>query len=300
MDTPQDSLLEKFRDQVELFSSFSNEEILTVLKMSSDKLRLSLGDVVFREGTPANKMYVILSGSVRITRSLGLEGEEELAILNHGQIFGEMGLIDAAPRSARATSAQDGTILLTLSENSLKELSSDLIYKFYKNFSSLLARRLRAANDQTTRLAASERLLTTQVRRLTASDSAFRERLRGADLRDADLTGADLRKTDFRGALLMGAKFRNANLRETSFRGADLDGVHFTDVDMRGSDFTGADLRGAIFRGTNLDETKFTAAQVESMKILGEIGEQVVGVDKPAYESKTNIGPVDTPPPPKS
>jgi CRP-like cAMP-binding protein len=278
METPQESLLEKFRDQVELFSSFTNEEILTVLKMSSDKLRLASGDVVFREGSPANKMYVILSGSVRITRSLGLEGEEELAVLSHGQIFGEMGLIDAAPRSARATSAEDGTILLTLSENSLRELESDLVYKFYRNFASLLARRLRAANDQTTRLAATERTLTTQVRRLTASDSAFRERLRGADLRDANLSGSDLRRADLRGAVLMGATFRDVNLREASFRGADLDGVHFTDVDLRGADFTGADLKGAIFRGTNLDESKFTAAQVQSMKIQGEIGEEVVGI----------------------
>jgi len=276
METPQESLLEKFRDQVELFSSFTNEEILTVLRMSSDKLRLSADDVIFREGSPANKMYVILSGSVRITRSLGLEGEEELALLSHGQIFGEMGLIDAAPRSARATAAEHNTILLTLSESSLKQLHSELIYKFYKNFASLLARRLRAANDQTTRLAASERLLTTQVRRLTASDSAFRERLRGADLRDADLTSADLRRADLRGAVLMGTKFKDSNLRDTSLRGADLSSVHFIDCDLRGADFTGSDLRGAVFRGTNLDESCFSAAQVQQMKIVGEIGEEAV------------------------
>jgi CRP-like cAMP-binding protein len=275
MDIAQDNLLEKFRDQVELFSSFTNEEILTVLRISSDKLNLSEGDIIFREGSPANKMYVILSGVVRISRSLGLEGEERLALLEHGQIFGEMGLIDAAPRSARATSHANNTILLVLSENSIRELEGELIYKFYRNFSSLLARRLRAANNQTTRLAASERLLTTQVRRLTASDSTFRERLRGADLRDADLTNADLRRADLRGAIFVGSKLRDVNLRECNFRGADLQQTHFVDTDLRGSDFTGADLRGAIFRGTNLDQTQFTAAQVQNMQILAEIGEEV-------------------------
>ena len=84
MDIPHDNLLEKFRDQVELFSSFTNEEILTVLRISSDKLNLSKDEIIFREGSPANKMYVILSGSVRISRSLGLEGEEQLAILERG------------------------------------------------------------------------------------------------------------------------------------------------------------------------------------------------------------------------
>jgi CRP-like cAMP-binding protein len=276
---PQESLLNKFRDQIELFNSFSNEEILTILKMSSEKLTLNVGDVVFREGSPGNKMYVILSGQVRITRSLGLEGEEELAVLDHGQIFGEMGLIDAAPRSARATAHAANTILLVITENSMKELNSELIYKFYRNFASLLARRLRAANDQTTRLAASERQLSTQIRRLTASDSAFRERLRGANLKDADLSSADLRRADLRGAIFMGARFKDTNFRECSFRGSDLAKVAFVDCDLKGADFTGADLRGAVFRGTNLDETRFTAAQVEAMKIQSEIGEEAVRED---------------------
>ena len=105
MENPPDHLLSKFRDQVELFSSFTNEEILTVLKISSDKLTLAANEIIFREGSPGNKMYVILAGEVAISRSLGLEGEEELARLSNGQIFGEMGLIDAAPRSARATPA---------------------------------------------------------------------------------------------------------------------------------------------------------------------------------------------------
>ena len=279
MENPPDHLLSKFRDQVELFGSFTNEEILTVLKISSDKLTLNEGEIIFREGSPGNKMYVILAGEVAISRSLGLEGEEELARLSHGQIFGEMGLIDAAPRSARATITKDNTILLVLSDSSLRSLEGELIYKFYRNFASLLARRLRAANEQTTRLAASERLLGLQVKRLTATDSSYRDRLRGADLKDADLTGADLKRSDLRGAIMLGAILRETNLRECSFRGADLAESQFTDSDLRGCDFTGADLRGAVFRGTNLDDTKFSAAQVNSMKIIAEIGSNVADAD---------------------
>lgn len=279
MDTPPDHLLSKFRDQVELFSSFTNEEILTVLKISSDKLTLSQDEIVFREGSPGNKMYVILAGEVVISRSLGLEGEEELARLNHGQVFGEMGLIDAAPRSARATVGKDNTILLVLSDSSLRSLEGELIYKFYRNFSSLLARRLRAANEQTTRLAASERLLGVQVKRLTATDSQYKDRLRGADLRDADLTGADMKRSDLRGSIFLGANFRETNLRECSFRGSDLAESQFTDSDLRGCDFTGADLRGAVFRGTNLEDSKFSAAQVEGMRIVAEIGSDVANAD---------------------
>ena len=71
MENPPDHLLSKFRDQVELFGSFTNEEILTVLKISSDKLTLNEGEIIFREGSPGNKMYVILAGEVAISRSLG-------------------------------------------------------------------------------------------------------------------------------------------------------------------------------------------------------------------------------------
>ena len=275
MDSAPDHLLNKFRDQVELFSEFENEDILTVLKISSDKLTLAKGEIIFREGSPGNKMYVILAGEVAITRSLGLEGEEELARLGHGQIFGEMGLIDAAPRSARATVIANNTILLVLSDASLRSLDGELIYKFYKNFSSLLARRLRAANEQTTRLAASERILTVQVKRLTATDSTYKERLRGADLKGADLTQADLKRSDLRGAVLVDSNFKDTNFRESSFRGADLKNCQFTDADLRNCDFTGAELNGCVFRGTNLDESKFTAAQVESMKIVAEIGSDI-------------------------
>ena len=279
MDSAPDHLLSKFRDQVELFSEFENEDILTVLKISSDKLTLAKGEIIFREGSPGNKMYVILAGEVAITRSLGLEGEEELARLGHGQIFGEMGLIDAAPRSARATVIANNTILLVISDASLRSLDGDLIYKFYKNFSSLLARRLRAANEQTTRLAASERMLTLQVKRLTATDSTYKERLRGADLKGADLTQADLKRSDLRGAVLVDSNFKDTIFRESSFRGADLKNCQFTDADLRNCDFTGADLSGCVFRGTNLDESKFTAAQVESMKIMAEIGSDVAHSD---------------------
>ena len=279
MDSAPDHLLSKFRDQVELFSEFENEDILTVLKISSDKLTLAKGEIIFREGSPGNKMYVILAGEVAITRSLGLEGEEELARLGHGQIFGEMGLIDAAPRSARATVIANNTILLVISDASLRSLDGDLIYKFYKNFSSLLARRLRAANEQTTRLAASERMLTLQVKRLTATDSTYKERLRGADLKGADITQADLKRSDLRGAVLVDSNFKDTIFRESSFRGADLKNCQFTDADLRNCDFTGADLTGCVFRGTNLDESKFTAAQVESMKIVAEIGSDVAHSD---------------------
>jgi CRP-like cAMP-binding protein len=55
------------------------------------------GDVIFAEGDPGDKMYVIRSGEVEIL----LDGRV-LEVLTSGGIFGEMALIDGAARAATA------------------------------------------------------------------------------------------------------------------------------------------------------------------------------------------------------
>jgi len=56
-------------------------------------------EVIFREGDSGDKMYLIQSGAVEITKNLGGE-ETVLAVLGPGEFFGEMALIDPQPRSA--------------------------------------------------------------------------------------------------------------------------------------------------------------------------------------------------------
>ncbi len=60
------------------------------------------GDVIFRQGDAAADLYVIRSGSVRITRTSG-SVTEVLAELGSGDFFGEMAIFDPGPRSATAT-----------------------------------------------------------------------------------------------------------------------------------------------------------------------------------------------------
>lgn len=66
------------------------------------------GDIIFREGDAANAMYVICSGTVEITKEK--DGKKiSLAKLSKGSIFGEMALIDRAPRSATVTAIEETT-----------------------------------------------------------------------------------------------------------------------------------------------------------------------------------------------
>lgn len=64
------------------------------------------GDSIFREGDKAECLYVIQQGSVDIRL-----GNRTLDTLGAGDIFGEMALIDGAPRSAGAVATGDVTVM---------------------------------------------------------------------------------------------------------------------------------------------------------------------------------------------
>jgi len=72
-------------------------------------------DIIFEENSLGDEMYVIHSGKVKLsTRAPGRE--VELATLGPGEFFGEMALVDAAPRTATATSLEDDTRLIALDQ----------------------------------------------------------------------------------------------------------------------------------------------------------------------------------------
>ena len=97
------------------------------------------GDVIFREGDPAQELFIIQSGEVEIRL-----GNRILETLPPYSIFGEMALIDQAPRSATAVAASDAK-LVPVSEKQFLFLISNTPH-FALNVMRVMARRLRAAN----------------------------------------------------------------------------------------------------------------------------------------------------------
>jgi CRP-like cAMP-binding protein len=98
------------------------------------------GEVIFREGDAATEFYVVQSGKVDIrlgNRLLGTVGDRD--------IFGEMALIDVAPRSATAVAATD-VKLVAVGEKQFLFLVSQTPH-FALNVMRTLARRLRAQNN---------------------------------------------------------------------------------------------------------------------------------------------------------
>ncbi|MBQ3132407.1 MAG: cyclic nucleotide-binding domain-containing protein [Clostridia bacterium] len=67
------------------------------------------GEIIFRQGDPADCMYDIRWGSVGIYLNYGTAQEKMLAQLRGNEIFGEMGLVDEVPRSATAVAMEMDT-----------------------------------------------------------------------------------------------------------------------------------------------------------------------------------------------
>ena len=98
------------------------------------------GEVIFKRGDAASEFFVIQSGKVDIRL-----GNRSLGILSDHDIFGEMALIDAAPRSATAIAATD-VKLVPVSEKQFLFLVGQTPH-FALNVMRVLARRLRAQNS---------------------------------------------------------------------------------------------------------------------------------------------------------
>lgn len=69
------------------------------------------GTILFREGEPGKEMYVIQQGKVHISKRVG-DVEKILSALGHGEFFGEMSILNNAPRSATAICAEDSKLLV--------------------------------------------------------------------------------------------------------------------------------------------------------------------------------------------
>jgi CRP-like cAMP-binding protein len=69
------------------------------------------GTVLFREGEPGREMYVVQQGKVNISKRVG-DLEKILTALGQGEFFGEMSILNNAPRSATATCAEDSKLLV--------------------------------------------------------------------------------------------------------------------------------------------------------------------------------------------
>lgn len=110
-------------DKIELLreQGLSGTELETLADLSNVK-RYPGGTYLFHEGDAGQEMYVVLEGRVMISKFIPGGGEEALAILDRGDFFGEMSLIDGEPRSADAKAFEGPATVVTFDEQTLTEI----------------------------------------------------------------------------------------------------------------------------------------------------------------------------------
>ena len=79
------------------------------------------GDVIFREGDPSDCMYEVYTGKVGVYAAYGTPEQKLLMEYYQDHYFGEMGLLEKAPRSATAVALESGTSLGVVTEEGFGE-----------------------------------------------------------------------------------------------------------------------------------------------------------------------------------
>ncbi len=111
---------EQVLSELMLFSSATSRELVDLAAAAFSK-RLGRGQILFSTGEPADHLYVVISGRLKIVVSS--ERGESLVIgyLSAGDTVGEMSVIDGLPRSA-AVEALEQTTLLCLPTSAVRRL----------------------------------------------------------------------------------------------------------------------------------------------------------------------------------
>ncbi|MEM6290253.1 MAG: Stp1/IreP family PP2C-type Ser/Thr phosphatase [Myxococcota bacterium] len=130
--------------QVPLFSELSYQQLVRMMNLSS--LRpISAAEMIYERGDVGRDMFVVLKGAVKL-----VSGDVTVAELGPGDHFGELGLLEDAPRSTGARVTQTGKAL-RISRREFRQIlrkEPPLAVKLMWSFVQALGTRLRVTTDE--------------------------------------------------------------------------------------------------------------------------------------------------------
>jgi CRP/FNR family cyclic AMP-dependent transcriptional regulator len=138
------------KDDVLQEKGLTTSELKRIAQIAEAR-RFATEEVIFREGDHGRSLYIIVDGRVRIEKHIPGIGQEALAILERGDFFGEMAIIDDAPRSASAIAHAPDTTVVVIEKGALDRLleqKGDAAHELLQILCRLLSSRLREINDK--------------------------------------------------------------------------------------------------------------------------------------------------------
>ncbi len=138
-----------FLRAIPIFEDLSDNE-LRVIEQSVYIRRYVKGESIFKEGDPSLGVYIVKDGAVHIIRQVPNGPPLHLATLTAGDFFGELGLVDDAPRSATAV-ADDAVEAIGFFKPDLMAVirqRPDTGIKIFQSMAKTLSARLRRTNEE--------------------------------------------------------------------------------------------------------------------------------------------------------
>jgi CRP-like cAMP-binding protein len=114
-----------------------------------EKRTYKKGDLVCRENTAGEEMFIILAGSVKVYKLVNQE-RIDLAVLGKDDFFGELCLLLGCPRTATVEALENSQLLIINKETLLKNIQEDP--KLALRMLQRMAKRMRESNNLITRL----------------------------------------------------------------------------------------------------------------------------------------------------
>ena len=150
----QESPTKAVLKQIPVFNELSDRQIHEI-EILCHKRRYKQGETVFKRLAPGEGMFIILSGTIEIFTEDN-NTKNTLAILNNGEFFGELSLLDSDARSATAMATKNSDLLAFLRPDlqSFSKRDPQTGNKILFNLAKVMAARLRKTSEQVSKKSA--------------------------------------------------------------------------------------------------------------------------------------------------
>lgn len=129
----------EFIRNVYFFNGLTDDEILIIGNVCH-KQTLDTGEIICKEGSEANRFFIILTGAVEVWKDYYQKEPDMLAVHGPGHLFGEMALVDELPRSATVI-AREKTELLYIYRDDFQRIikeNSSIALSIMKSVSAMI------------------------------------------------------------------------------------------------------------------------------------------------------------------
>jgi len=149
-EAPVTERMQQLLGSVELFSELDREDLQAIAEVAQQRT-VAKDTTILHAGDPAEAVFVVANGRVKIVTTSSDGKEFILTVLGAGQVFGEMALLESAPRSASVITVTTVGLLVINHQDFQHLLDSEP--RIARRLLAILSRRLRRANAKMESLA---------------------------------------------------------------------------------------------------------------------------------------------------